>query len=80
MPDLSNENLFSGYWAACGDLGRIEDLVTYNYWMAFIASWLWMQSDLTCLQTFLEVESLQQTTTIFNSASLLPVGLLALLH
>ena len=80
MPDLSNENLFSGYWAACGDLGRIEDLVTYNYWMAFIASWLWVQSDLTCLQTFLEVESLQQTTTIFNSASLLPVGLLALLH
>lgn len=80
LPDVNNEDIFGGFWTACGDINRIEDLVTYNYWMAFIASWLWLQSDLTCLRTFLEVESLDQATAIFNSASLLSAGLLALLH
>ncbi len=80
LADLSNELVYGGFWTACGDLNRIDNFDEYNYWMAYINSWMWLQSNLTCLRTFIELETLDQTTLLYNSASLLPLGLLALLH
>ena len=80
LADLSNEQVYSGFWAACGDLNLIENFNEYNYWVAYMNSWMWLQSNLTCLRTFIELETLDQTIMLYNSASLLPLGLLAFLH
>lgn len=77
-PDPSNDQVFGGFWADCGEENRITRLEEYNYWTAYIASWMWMQSDLMCLRTFTEVEMLEMTYAIYEQAGLLAASLLVL--
>ena len=59
-PDLSNEDVYGGYWKACGQSNTIKDADVYQYWNYFSKYWVYLQSDLPCSDIFHEEQVLQK--------------------
>ena len=75
-PDPSNTDVFGDYWALCKEENaRIEDQDTYDYWNFAFNYWVYLQTDISCISTFTELETYTELLDDYDSASVL-LGLL----
>ena len=74
QPDSSND-VFSGYWNACGSDNQITDMNEYRYWAYYMTNWVYLQTDVTCSSFMGEIATMQALQTAYNSGVWL--GLLA---
>lgn len=61
-PDVSSD-AFEGYWQTCGNDNKITSVDAYNYWLYYIQMWVFLQSDVNCVQRLYEM---QRMTTLYD--------------
>ena len=59
-PDLSNGDVFSGYWDDCGATNRISDFDRALYWWMMREMYVYLQTDLPCINNFMEMQMLRE--------------------
>ena len=74
VPDPRNEDIFSGYYAACGSTNRLTDENAYIYWTLYMQLWVYGQSTVTCMGTFVETKQLSDAYATYSAAGWLALG------
>ena len=76
--DISSE-AFAGYWLDCGSENVIRREETYQYWSLYATYWILQQSNIECLDVFLEDQTLRSARSLYDQASALTLVSVCLL-
>ena len=78
VPDISNDQVYAKYWNDCGTSNTISDQHIYVYWTYFTTYWTLAQSNLSCRKVFVEIQSLQDAKSAYDSAVALTATIFAM--
>ena len=63
----SNDQVYGGYWTACGTSNTITDEDSAAYWVFYMLYWEYTQSTVGCMDIFLETEALKDLEETYHN-------------
>lgn len=66
--DTNNDQVFNGYWSACGSDNTLTDKAIADYWAFYLIYWEYMQSTVSCMNIFIEATMLSDLQAAYDKA------------